>query len=52
VVNVTQTGGAQIRNSSAALQFNVPIIGATTTNPKLIIAVCVNDITETWVRLQ
>ena len=52
VVNVTQTGGAQIRNSSAALQFNVPIIGATPTNPKLIVAVCVNDITETWVRLQ
>jgi hypothetical protein len=52
VTNVSQTGGAQIRNSSSALQFNVPIIGATITNPKLIIAVCVNDITESWVRLQ
>jgi hypothetical protein len=52
VTNATQTSGAQIRNSLSSLQFNAVITGATPANPKMIVAVCVDDVTETWVRLQ
>jgi hypothetical protein len=47
------TGTNQIRNGAAILQFTVPLIsGATTTTPVMIIAVCTNEATQTWVRLQ
>jgi hypothetical protein len=48
------TSGAQIRNSAASLQFGAAVVisGATPANPKVIIAVCIDDITQTWARLQ
>jgi hypothetical protein len=47
------TSGVQIRNGSANLQFTTSAIsGATTTTPVMIIAVCTNESTQTWVRLQ
>ena len=47
------TSGVQIRNGAASIQFTTPAIsGATTTTPVMIIAVCTNEATQTWVRLQ
>jgi hypothetical protein len=47
------TSGVQIRNGSANIQFTTSAIsGATITTPKMIIAVCTNESTQTWVRLQ
>lgn len=43
---------AQFRNSTPVSQFSAAISGATPTNPKMIVAVCVDDVTQSWVRLQ
>jgi hypothetical protein len=48
----SDVASVQIRNSTSLTQFTAAISGATPTNPKMIIAVCVNDVTQTWVRLQ
>ena len=43
---------AQFRNSTPVSQFTAVISGATPANPKMIVAVCIDDVTQTWVRLQ
>jgi hypothetical protein len=48
----SDVASVQIRNSTPLTQFTAAISGATPTNPKMIIAVCVNEITQSWVRLQ
>jgi hypothetical protein len=48
----SDVASVQIRNSTPVSQFTAAISGATPANPKMIIAVCVDDVTQTWVRLQ
>jgi hypothetical protein len=52
VGTLPSTGGVQFRNSIGVGQFTAIISGASSTIPKMIIAVCVNEITQSWVRLQ